>query len=182
MELTDKKCFIVTNPPWGVRLTDDMEESWESLRYLLKTCSSGTEAWVLSGNKDATKHLGLRRSQSMVLKTADQDLRWIQYIIIDKTNPPPGNEGDNELDYLQEERTPPQRQSVRSDFRPNEQRSGRRIDSHKDGRRVENRSVPSGYKARSVAMGRDYPRPKRKGDSEPLTEKDREAKRNSWNL
>jgi putative N6-adenine-specific DNA methylase len=182
LELKDRKCFIVTNPPWGVRLTDDMEESWESLRYLLKTCSSGTEAWVLSGNKDATKHLGLRRSQSMVLKTADQDLRWIQYIIIDKSNLPPDKEGDNEFDYLQEESTPPQRRAVRSDYRQVEQRSDRRVDSHKVGRRLESRSVPSGYKARSVAMGRDYPRPKRKGDSEPLTEKDREAKRNSWNL
>lgn len=179
MELKDRKCFIVTNPPWGVRLTDDMEESWEALRYLLKTCSTGTEAWVLSGNKDATKHLGLRRSQSMVLKTADQDLRWIQYMIMDKSNIPADREGDDDLHSQKEARTLPQRRGVQSDFRPDDRRS----DSRPDARRsVPNRSVASGYKARSIAMGRDSPRPKRKGDSEPLTEMDREAKRNSWNL
>ena len=32
-----------------------------------------------------TKHLGLRRSQSIVLKTRQQDLRWIQYIMLERT-------------------------------------------------------------------------------------------------
>ncbi|CAB9517544.1 methyltransferase K/L [Seminavis robusta] len=82
----DKQVWVVTNPPWGVRLTDDDHMSWESLRTFLRTnCPPGrTQAWVLSGNKLATKHLGLRRSQSVVAKTGQQDLRWIQYKILEK--------------------------------------------------------------------------------------------------
>ncbi|GKZ01488.1 hypothetical protein MPSEU_001099400 [Mayamaea pseudoterrestris] len=74
--------FVVTNPPWGERLSDDMHESWEDLRvFLRQTCPPGTEAWALSGNAEATKHLGLSRSASLPLKTGTQNLRWLQYLI-----------------------------------------------------------------------------------------------------
>jgi putative N6-adenine-specific DNA methylase len=73
---------VVTNPPWGIRLTDDMHESWEALRTFVRTtCPKGSTVWVLSGNPAATKHLGLRKSQSVVIKTGEQDLRWIQYVL-----------------------------------------------------------------------------------------------------
>ena len=79
--------FVVTNPPWGERLTDDMHESWEDLRvFLRETCLPRTEAWILSGNADATKHLGLSRSASIPLKTGTQTLRWLQYVIRDPNN------------------------------------------------------------------------------------------------
>lgn len=74
--------MIVTNPPWGIRLSDDMHDSWEALRVFVRDrCPSGSELWILSGNKESTKHLGLRRSQSLPIKTGDQDLRWIRYIL-----------------------------------------------------------------------------------------------------
>jgi 23S rRNA G2445 N2-methylase RlmL len=74
--------FVVTNPPWGVRLTDDISESWEGLRHFLRdVCPTTTEAWVLSGDKAATLSLKLRRDRMMPLQTGDQHLRWIQYTI-----------------------------------------------------------------------------------------------------
>jgi 23S rRNA G2445 N2-methylase RlmL len=87
-EREHNQVFVTTNPPWGVRLSDNDHESWESLRtFLREKCPSGrTEAWVLSGNKSATKHLGLRRSQSVSLQTGQQDLRWIQYIMLDRSS------------------------------------------------------------------------------------------------
>ena len=187
LELKDEKCFIVTNPPWGVRLTDDMEESWESLRSLLRRCAAGTEAWVLSGNKDATKHLGLRRSQSMVLKTADQDLRWIQYIIMDKSSHPI-EEDISDGDDMERSVARPRRDRSDTDSREKENWADSRQIERRPSNRPENRrssqsgAVPYGYKARSVVMGRASPLPKRKGDTEPLTQKDREARKNSWNL
>jgi putative N6-adenine-specific DNA methylase len=79
--------MIVSNPPWDVRLTGDMHTAWEAMRvFLRETVPSNTNAWVLSGNPAATKHLGLRKtpSTSLALKTGEQDLRWIQYAIRDK--------------------------------------------------------------------------------------------------
>ena len=90
LESTGSPWLVLTNPPWGVRLSEAMHESWEALRvFVRETCPPGSEVWVLSGNKSATKHLGLRRNQSLALKTGQQDLRWIQYLLRDpsgKTN------------------------------------------------------------------------------------------------
>jgi hypothetical protein len=83
--------MVVTNPPWGERLSEDMHGAWESLRAFLRggACPpGGTEAWVLSGNPAATRHLGLQRSASVPIKTGQQDLRWLKYEIRDKSSPP----------------------------------------------------------------------------------------------
>lgn len=85
-DATESPWMVVSNPPWGVRLSEDMHESWEALRVFLREGSpGGSEAWILSGSPEATKHLGLRRSQSLPLQTGDQDLRWLQYSIRDKS-------------------------------------------------------------------------------------------------
>jgi 23S rRNA G2445 N2-methylase RlmL len=79
---SDKAAWTVaSNPPWGVRLTDDVEESWEAMgEFLKQKCPPGrTTAYLLSGDAVATKRLGLRRSQSMPVKVGTQDLRWLQY-------------------------------------------------------------------------------------------------------
>ena len=74
--------WVLTNPPWGVRLTEDVEESWDSLRHFLRdTCPSETEAWVLSGDKAASAQLKMKRDKMIPIQTGDQHLRWIQYTI-----------------------------------------------------------------------------------------------------
>ena len=75
------RTIFVCNPPWGLRLTDDIDESWVSLREFLRRVHQGCESWVLSGNKDLMKILCMKKSRSVVLKTADEDLRWLQYHI-----------------------------------------------------------------------------------------------------
>lgn len=73
---------IVTNPPWGIRLTEDIEDSWEGLRhYLRDVCPSGTKACILSGDKSSTKLLKLRRDRMVPIQTGEQTLRWIHYTI-----------------------------------------------------------------------------------------------------
>ena len=73
---------VVCNPPWNVRLTEDVEDSWESLRFFLKsTCPPNTVAHVLSGNAALTKHLQLRRTASVPLQVGTANLRWITYPI-----------------------------------------------------------------------------------------------------
>ena len=85
LELMDGKdvpYMVVTNPPWGVRLTEDIEDSWEGLRhYLRDVCPSGTKAYVLSGDKSSTKLLKLKRDRMIPIQTGEQILRWIHYTI-----------------------------------------------------------------------------------------------------
>lgn len=78
------RTIFVCNPPWGLRLTEDIDESWVSLREFLRREAHGCESWVLSGNKDLTKILRMKKSRSVVVKTADEDLRWLQYHIFQK--------------------------------------------------------------------------------------------------
>jgi len=85
MELMDGKevpYIVVTNPPWGIRLTEDIEDSWEGLRhYLRDICPSGTKAYILSGDKSSTKLLKLKRDRMIPIQTGEQILRWIHYTI-----------------------------------------------------------------------------------------------------
>ena len=74
--------FVATNPPWGVRLTEDIAESWEGLRHFIRDkMPNGTQVYVLSGDKTATAALKLKRDRMIPIQTGDQHLRWIQYTI-----------------------------------------------------------------------------------------------------
>ena len=83
------RTIFVCNPPWGLRLTEDIDDSWVSLREFLRREAHGCESWVLSGNKDLTKILRMKKSRSVVVKTAGEDLRWLQYHIFQKKDSQP---------------------------------------------------------------------------------------------
>ena len=83
-DIIQGRTIFVCNPPWGLRLTDDIDESWVSLREFLRREAGGCESWVLSGNKDLTKILRMRTSRKVPVQTAGEDLRWLQYHIFEK--------------------------------------------------------------------------------------------------
>jgi len=78
------RTIVACNPPWGLRLSEDIEESWTSLKSFFREQCNSSEAWVLSGSKETTKFLRMKKSRSVVVKTADEDLRWIQYHVFRK--------------------------------------------------------------------------------------------------
>ncbi|GAX23366.1 hypothetical protein FisN_15Lh081 [Fistulifera solaris] len=75
---------VVTNPPWGIRLeTDGEDEAWDDLRSFLRSqLPPGSEAWVLSGNKNSTRQLKWKRTNMFPIQTGQQQLRWIQYKVL----------------------------------------------------------------------------------------------------
>ena len=81
------RTIVVSNPPWGLRLTEDIEDSWLSLKAFLRDQCNESEAWVLSGSKSATRYLRMKKTRSFPIKTAGEDLRWIQYHIFKKKSP-----------------------------------------------------------------------------------------------
>ena len=104
--IEDGRSIIVTNPPWGLRLHDTknqrdnrklrnqnknkdemdysyIESSWTSLGIFLKRECSGAEAWILSGNKNLTKLLKMKKTRGIPIHTGEEDLRWVQYHIFD---------------------------------------------------------------------------------------------------
>ncbi len=62
--------FVVMNPPYGERLEEDDEEIvafYKQIGDTLKTWYTDSCAWILSGNLDALKKLGLRSSKKVKL-------------------------------------------------------------------------------------------------------------------
>lgn len=60
--------LLVMNPPYGERMKkSDIEAFYKMIGDSLKQRFAGYEAWILSGNKGALKHIGLRPSQKHVL-------------------------------------------------------------------------------------------------------------------
>ncbi|MCA8961588.1 MAG: RNA methyltransferase [Planctomycetes bacterium] len=74
--------LIVTNPPYGERIGegDDLTESWRDLGQFLRRCPGAT-AWVLSGNPELPKFLGLKSSRRVPVKNGPLDCRFLRYEI-----------------------------------------------------------------------------------------------------
>lgn len=71
---------IVMNPPYGLRIEeDDIEEFYKSIGDTFKKSYQGWSAWVLSGNKDALKSLGLRTSKKMTLFNGPIECKFHKY-------------------------------------------------------------------------------------------------------
>ncbi|NNK48403.1 MAG: hypothetical protein HKP01_05990 [Gemmatimonadetes bacterium] len=59
-------------------MDDDATASWRALGTYLRRCPGAT-AFVLSGDRILTRHLGLRSSRRWPIKIARFDARWIRY-------------------------------------------------------------------------------------------------------
>jgi len=73
---------VFTNPPYGERLGEgnDLEESWKALGNFLHRCEGAT-AFVLCGNAELTKFLGLRAAKKWPVMNGPIDCRLVRYEI-----------------------------------------------------------------------------------------------------
>lgn len=63
-----KNYHLVFNPPYDKRLVDDyIIDSYKKIGDTLKQSFVDSEAWIISGNHQALKHLGLRASKKISL-------------------------------------------------------------------------------------------------------------------
>lgn len=71
---------IVTNPPYGERMrTEDINEFYKTIGDTLKNNYKGFSAWILSSNKDALKHFGLRTSKKLTLFNGALECKFHNY-------------------------------------------------------------------------------------------------------
>ena len=77
-----RPALVVTNPPYGERLAASEAElaaSWQALGRFLHTQCAGATAWVLCGNPELTRHLGLRASAKHPVRNGPIECRWLRY-------------------------------------------------------------------------------------------------------
>jgi putative N6-adenine-specific DNA methylase len=71
---------IVVNPPYGGRITDeDLFSLYTNIGDQLKKKYSGSNAWILTANRDAAKHIGLHPSRKIPLFNGALECRFLKY-------------------------------------------------------------------------------------------------------
>jgi putative N6-adenine-specific DNA methylase len=81
---------VVANPPWGERLGEGEElvDSWRGLGNFFHRECGGAAVYVLSGNAELTRHLGLRATRKWVVMSGPIECRFIRYDVREKAPPP----------------------------------------------------------------------------------------------
>ena len=77
----ESKLHMVFNPPYGERLDIEMESFYKSIGDTLKQNYPNTDAWFITSNLEALKHVGLRPSRKIHLMNAMLESRLLKYEI-----------------------------------------------------------------------------------------------------
>lgn len=72
--------MIICNPPYDKRIEeDDIEAFYKEMGDTLKQKYQGWSAWIISGNRDALKRIGLRTSKKMTLYNGPIECKYQRY-------------------------------------------------------------------------------------------------------
>ncbi len=77
----DRPLHLLTNPPYGERLDGDMNLFYSEIGDTLKQKYQDTQAWMISANMKALKHVGLRPSRKIKLFNGKLETRLSLYSI-----------------------------------------------------------------------------------------------------
>ena len=75
------KTTLLFNPPYGERLTIDINEFYRKIGDTLKHNYPNSTAWMITSDMEALKNVGLRTSKRIDLKNADLDCKFVKYEI-----------------------------------------------------------------------------------------------------
>jgi putative N6-adenine-specific DNA methylase len=72
--------IIITNPPYGERIVQqNLNELYTQLGDRLKSAYAGYDAWIISANAEAVKHVGLRPSRKITIFNGQLECRFSRY-------------------------------------------------------------------------------------------------------
>jgi len=75
-----KEGILIFNPPYGERIEGkDLNGLYEQIGDHLKANFIGFDAWILSSNKEAMKHIGLRPTQKLTLYNGPLECKFQQF-------------------------------------------------------------------------------------------------------
>lgn len=80
-KFTDERLHMVFNPPYGERLNLDMKKFYGSIGDTLKQRYPGTDAWFITSNLEALKHVGLRPSRKIKVFNSHLESRLVKYVM-----------------------------------------------------------------------------------------------------
>lgn len=71
--------FLLFNPPYDERIAIEMEGFYKAIGDALKQRYSGSTAWMITGNLEALKHVGLRPSRKIQLFNGKLESKLVRY-------------------------------------------------------------------------------------------------------
>ncbi|WP_289055293.1 THUMP domain-containing class I SAM-dependent RNA methyltransferase [Carboxylicivirga marina] len=72
--------MMITNPPYGERLTkDNIDEFYKKIGTHLKKNYTDWQAWIITSNMDALKHVGLRPDAKHKLYNGSLECKFVAY-------------------------------------------------------------------------------------------------------
>lgn len=74
-----KKGTLMMNPPYGLRLGEDVSPLYEGIGTTLKNNFSGWNVWLISGNAEAMKHVGLKPSTRIPLLNGNIECKFCKF-------------------------------------------------------------------------------------------------------
>ncbi len=79
VEKPDSVSYLIFNPPYDERLSIDVKSFYKQIGDVLKKNYAGIEAWLLVGNLQALKYIGLRPSKRIKLFNGKLEARLVHY-------------------------------------------------------------------------------------------------------
>ncbi len=73
--------IVVCNPPWGIRLGEEeaAQRLMKEFGDFLKQRCPGSEAWLILGNRELAKHVGLKAAKKIPVRIGSLDGRFVKY-------------------------------------------------------------------------------------------------------
>tara|TARA_R100001369_G_scaffold49261_1_gene75852 strand:+ start:7340 stop:8521 length:1182 start_codon:yes stop_codon:yes gene_type:complete len=81
----ERHLHMIFNPPYGERLDIDMPAFYKEIGDTLKQSYPGTEAWFITSNLEAIKHVGLRPTRKIKLFNGALESKLLKYDIYEGT-------------------------------------------------------------------------------------------------
>ena len=75
----DKSLHILFNPPYGERLPIDVDVFYNRIGDTLKQSYSGSQAWFITANMEALKHVGLRPTRRIKVFNGKLESKLVKY-------------------------------------------------------------------------------------------------------
>lgn len=75
----DKKGIVISNPPYGERIGENVDDLYTAFGDNLKTQYDGWNAWLISSNMGALKKVGLRPSRKIKVFNGSLECRFMKY-------------------------------------------------------------------------------------------------------
>lgn len=83
VEIPEGPGVLVTNPPYGERLMDNIEELYADIGTTFKFKMQGYNCWMISSSEEGFKSVGLKPSRKIKLFNGDLECSFRNYVIFD---------------------------------------------------------------------------------------------------